>query len=203
MPRAYSPDGRYIYVLSNRGSETLRLWRGEVATGAWKPITAESDDLESFALSPDGRTIAAVFDSTDEQSRRASRREHFQGSLGSEASGRTTRPAPPDVAARQHRGGVLAFVPANIRRRVFGERKNRCSRAVDEERIRRVRSRLVARTGNRQLEELRRAHDFGILLPPARAIHWPPARHHQHPWRSRRIGFARTPEISGAQRVSC
>ena len=61
---AYSPDGRYIYVLSNRGSETLRLWRGEVASGAWTPITAESDDLESFALSPDGRTIAAVFDST-------------------------------------------------------------------------------------------------------------------------------------------
>lgn len=60
----YSPDGRYVYVLSNRESETLRLWRGELANGAWKPITAETDDLESFALSPDGRTIAAVFDST-------------------------------------------------------------------------------------------------------------------------------------------
>jgi dipeptidyl aminopeptidase/acylaminoacyl peptidase len=60
----YSPDGRYVYVLSNRGSETLRLWRGERASGVWKPITAEADDLETFALSPDGRTIAAVFDST-------------------------------------------------------------------------------------------------------------------------------------------
>jgi dipeptidyl aminopeptidase/acylaminoacyl peptidase len=60
----YSPDGRYVFVLSNRGSETLRLWRGEIASGVWKPITAEVDDLESFALSPDGRTIAAVFDST-------------------------------------------------------------------------------------------------------------------------------------------
>jgi dipeptidyl aminopeptidase/acylaminoacyl peptidase len=60
----YSPDGRYVYVLSNRDSETLRLWRGEIASGVWKPITAEADDLESFALSPDGRTIAAVFDST-------------------------------------------------------------------------------------------------------------------------------------------
>jgi dipeptidyl aminopeptidase/acylaminoacyl peptidase len=60
----YSPDGRYVYVLSNRGSETLRLWRGEIASGVWKPITAEADDLESFAMSPDGRTIAAVFDST-------------------------------------------------------------------------------------------------------------------------------------------
>ena len=60
----YSPDGRYVYVLSNRGSETLRLWRGEIASGLWKPMTAEADDLESFALSPDGQTIAAVFDST-------------------------------------------------------------------------------------------------------------------------------------------
>ena len=61
---AFSPDGRYVYVLSNRDSETLRLWRGELANGTWKPITAESDDLESFALSPDGRHLAAVFDST-------------------------------------------------------------------------------------------------------------------------------------------
>jgi dipeptidyl aminopeptidase/acylaminoacyl peptidase len=60
----YSPDGRFVYVLSNRNSETLRLWRGEIATGDWKPITAETDDLESFSLSPDGKTIAAVFDST-------------------------------------------------------------------------------------------------------------------------------------------
>ena len=60
----YSPDGRHVYVLSNRGSETLRLWRGEIASGVWKPITSEADDLESFALSPDGRTIAVVFDST-------------------------------------------------------------------------------------------------------------------------------------------
>jgi dipeptidyl aminopeptidase/acylaminoacyl peptidase len=60
----YSPDGRYVYVLSNYESETLRLWRGDVQSGDWKPITAPTDDLESFALSPDGRTIAAVFDST-------------------------------------------------------------------------------------------------------------------------------------------
>jgi len=61
---SYSADGRYVYVLSNRGSETLRLWRGELASGSWVAITAEADDLESFALSPDGRTIAVVYDST-------------------------------------------------------------------------------------------------------------------------------------------
>jgi len=60
----FSPDGRYVYVLSNTGSEGLRLWRGEVATGKWQALTKEDDALEAFALSPDGRTIAAVFDST-------------------------------------------------------------------------------------------------------------------------------------------
>jgi dipeptidyl aminopeptidase/acylaminoacyl peptidase len=60
----YSADGRAVYVLSNSGSETLRLWHGEIHSREWKPITAAEDDLESFSLSPDGRTIAAVFDST-------------------------------------------------------------------------------------------------------------------------------------------
>lgn len=60
----YSHDGRSVYVLSNSGSEVLRLWRGDIASGAWKPITGEEDALESFSLSPDGRTIAVVFDST-------------------------------------------------------------------------------------------------------------------------------------------
>lgn len=59
-----SPDGRTLYVLSNSGSETLRLWRGDLASAAWKAMTSPEDDLESFALSPDGRTIAAVYDST-------------------------------------------------------------------------------------------------------------------------------------------
>jgi len=60
----YSPDGRHVYVLSNSGSEVLRLWRGEVATSKWQPVTSPDEALESFSLSPDGRTVAAVFDST-------------------------------------------------------------------------------------------------------------------------------------------
>ena len=59
-----APDGHTVYVLSNSGSETLRLWRGDLASEAWKPMTSPEDELESFALSPDGRTIAAVYDST-------------------------------------------------------------------------------------------------------------------------------------------
>jgi dipeptidyl aminopeptidase/acylaminoacyl peptidase len=60
----YSHDGRSVYVLSNSGSEVLRLWRGDIASGSWKAITSEEDALESFALSPAGRTIASFYDST-------------------------------------------------------------------------------------------------------------------------------------------
>lgn len=60
----YSRDGRQVFVLSNSGSEGLRLWRGDIASASWKPVTSEEDALESFSLSPDGRTIAVVFDST-------------------------------------------------------------------------------------------------------------------------------------------
>jgi dipeptidyl aminopeptidase/acylaminoacyl peptidase len=58
----YSPDGRFVYALSNRASELMRLWRCDVAAGAWKLMTGEEDALESFSLSPDGRTLALVYD---------------------------------------------------------------------------------------------------------------------------------------------
>jgi dipeptidyl aminopeptidase/acylaminoacyl peptidase len=60
---AYSPDGRFVYALSNRESEFLRLWRCERVSGAWKLMTPEDAGFESFSLSPDGRTLALVYDS--------------------------------------------------------------------------------------------------------------------------------------------
>jgi dipeptidyl aminopeptidase/acylaminoacyl peptidase len=59
----YSPDGRFVYALSNRASPFLRLWRCDIATGAWKLMTGEEEGFESFSLSPDGRTLALVYDS--------------------------------------------------------------------------------------------------------------------------------------------
>ena len=58
----YSPDGRFVYALSNRGSQLMRVWRGDLAAGTWKLMTGEEDALESFSLSPDGRTLALVYD---------------------------------------------------------------------------------------------------------------------------------------------
>ena len=54
----YAPDGR-IYAVSDRGSELPRLWRYD---GRWTPLTKDGDLVESAAVSPDGSTIAVVFD---------------------------------------------------------------------------------------------------------------------------------------------
>ena len=56
----YAPDGRTIYAVSNRGSELARLWRWSDST--WTPLTPAGDSVESAAVSPDGKTIAVVFD---------------------------------------------------------------------------------------------------------------------------------------------
>ncbi len=61
----YAANGRFVYALSNRGSEFLRLWRCPLATGAWSLVTAEEQGLESFTISPDGRTLALVYDSME------------------------------------------------------------------------------------------------------------------------------------------
>jgi dipeptidyl aminopeptidase/acylaminoacyl peptidase len=51
-----------VYAISNRGGEFNRLWRLDVAASTWTPLTPEGTAVESFALAPDGRTIAVVFD---------------------------------------------------------------------------------------------------------------------------------------------
>ena len=56
----YAPDGRAVYADSDRGSELARLWRWR--DGAWSPLTKAGESVESAALSPDGATIAVVFD---------------------------------------------------------------------------------------------------------------------------------------------
>jgi dipeptidyl aminopeptidase/acylaminoacyl peptidase len=55
----FAPDGT-VYALSNFKGEYNRIWR--FAEGHWTAVTPENQAIETFALSPDGRTIAAVFD---------------------------------------------------------------------------------------------------------------------------------------------
>jgi dipeptidyl aminopeptidase/acylaminoacyl peptidase len=55
----FAPDGS-VYALGNLNGENNRIWR--FAQERWTALTAETQSIDSFALSPDGRTIAAVVD---------------------------------------------------------------------------------------------------------------------------------------------
>jgi dipeptidyl aminopeptidase/acylaminoacyl peptidase len=55
----WTADGKGIYVTTDRGSEFQRLARLDVATGEHTDLTSHIPwDVDSFALSPDGKTIA-------------------------------------------------------------------------------------------------------------------------------------------------
>lgn len=55
------PDGAY-YALGNRESDTPTVWRVEPAKGRWTAVTPAADFVEAFSLSPDGRTLAVIYD---------------------------------------------------------------------------------------------------------------------------------------------
>ncbi len=57
---AFGPDGEAVYALSNFGGETTRIW--SFSQGTWSAITPDGQTIDSFALSRDGRTLAAVVD---------------------------------------------------------------------------------------------------------------------------------------------
>lgn len=55
----FAPDGQ-IYALSDFSGETSRVWR--FSQERWTAVTPAEQTIDSFAVSPDGRTIAAVID---------------------------------------------------------------------------------------------------------------------------------------------
>ena len=57
----FSPDGRGLYVTTDRASEFRRLVYLNLATGEHRTLTPQIDwDVEEFEPSPDGSTIAFV-----------------------------------------------------------------------------------------------------------------------------------------------
>ncbi len=60
LAASFAPDGQSVYALGNHGGDTARLWR--LAGGTWTAVSREGQVLEAFALSADGKTIAAVVD---------------------------------------------------------------------------------------------------------------------------------------------
>lgn len=59
-PKAqFRPDGRALYLITDRGSEFLHLATLDLATGQVTSLAADLNwDVEDFELSPDGKTIA-------------------------------------------------------------------------------------------------------------------------------------------------
>ncbi len=47
---------------SDRDSEVTRVWRGDLATGAWTPVTEQGVGVEAFSASPVGSLLAVVAD---------------------------------------------------------------------------------------------------------------------------------------------
>lgn len=57
----FSSDGQFLFHTSDEGSEFHRLGRTRLSDGRFDPLTRDlAWDVESFALSPDGRVLAYV-----------------------------------------------------------------------------------------------------------------------------------------------
>ncbi|RMG91487.1 MAG: S9 family peptidase [Chloroflexi bacterium] len=55
---AYSPDGRFLYVNTDRQSEYLHIERLELLTGDWESLVHPNWDIETMRLAPNGRYLA-------------------------------------------------------------------------------------------------------------------------------------------------
>jgi dipeptidyl aminopeptidase/acylaminoacyl peptidase len=58
----FSTDGKRVYAISDRGGDLRRIWRCDVTGTTWSVVTPATDNVDSFAFSPDGTQIAIVFD---------------------------------------------------------------------------------------------------------------------------------------------
>ncbi len=57
----FSSDGKKVYATNDRGDKP-RVFRCDLATRTWTPVTAEADGIEGFELSPDGSMMALLID---------------------------------------------------------------------------------------------------------------------------------------------
>ncbi len=59
----FSHDGKKVYAITDKGDKP-RVWRCELATGKWTPVTSDSEGVDTpngFELSPDGAMLAVLF----------------------------------------------------------------------------------------------------------------------------------------------
>ncbi len=179
----FSADGRSVYALSDRDSEVTRVWKGDLATGKWLPLTREGVAIEAFAAAPVGTVVAVVAD------RGATSELQFID--GTVAKPRKVSSIPPGVISNlawRGSGTTLAIefagatdLPRCLRR----GRQDRPARALDFERDGRSQSGRTAGCGDRRVEELRRPHDSRHSLSAGEALHRTASRHDQRARRTR------------------
>jgi dipeptidyl aminopeptidase/acylaminoacyl peptidase len=61
----FSNDGKWVYAMSDRGAGDARIWRCQVASCAWTPLTPDGlvvDLGANFEISSDGTQLATVLD---------------------------------------------------------------------------------------------------------------------------------------------
>lgn len=58
----FSSDGRSVYALSDRDADVMRVWKGDLASGEWSPVTDAAYGIEAFKVSPAGSQLAIVAD---------------------------------------------------------------------------------------------------------------------------------------------
>ena len=121
-------------------------------------------DVDSFALSPDGKTIAFV---TNEEGLDVL---HLLDTASGKEKPAPRLPVGLVVALEWHNNGrdlglslSSARSPVDV---VLARRRDRQARALDGERDGRAERRELLRAGARALEELRRPDDLGLPLPP-------------------------------------
>src|SRR5262249_38019537 len=58
----FSSDSKRVYAISDRGGDLRRIWRCDVTSTEWTAVTPASDNVDSFAFSPDGAQLAIAVD---------------------------------------------------------------------------------------------------------------------------------------------
>jgi dipeptidyl aminopeptidase/acylaminoacyl peptidase len=58
----FAADGRSVYALSDRDSDVMRVWKCDLASRTWTPVTEPGLAIEAFAPSPTGNQLAVVVD---------------------------------------------------------------------------------------------------------------------------------------------
>ena len=58
----FGNDGRSVYALTDRDSDVMRVWKGDLASGEWQPITDPALAIEAFSVSPATPQLAIVID---------------------------------------------------------------------------------------------------------------------------------------------